>query len=152
MPDLDEDKSIRSVLSCFAHLWPLTSLHSVHFEMPKSSNVHKSMILRGVEFPPPALDSADIQSTANRAQHTGRSFGGVPLHNDNRGYSSHNQNRYSNGPPRGNHRNGSINYGSRDSAPGSGPRGPGGQLNPENPFDQHFLAFLLGYTSRRRIG
>ncbi|KAK7518312.1 exoribonuclease 2 [Phyllosticta citriasiana] len=119
MPDLDEDKSI-----------------SVHYEMPKSSNVHKSMLLRGVEFPPPALDSADVQTIASRAEHSGRSHGGVPLRNDDRGYSSHNQNRYSNGPGRDNYHNGGqINYAPRGGPPsGPGSRGPGGQLNPENPF------------------
>lgn len=39
------------------------------------------MLLRGVKFPPPALDNADIQSVKNKANNSGRSFGGAPLRN-----------------------------------------------------------------------
>lgn len=39
------------------------------------------MLLRGVKFGPPALDNGDIQGVKNRAQNSGRSFGGAPLRN-----------------------------------------------------------------------
>ncbi|KAB8237349.1 5'-_3' exoribonculease Dhp1 [Aspergillus alliaceus] len=64
MPTLDDDRSL-----------------TVNYEIPKSSHIHKSMLLRGVKFPPPALDNADIQATRSKAQHSGRSFGGAPLRN-----------------------------------------------------------------------
>ncbi len=47
--------------------------------MPRSSHIHKSMLLRGVKFPPSALDQADIEATKGRASRSGRSHGGAPL-------------------------------------------------------------------------
>lgn len=52
--------------------------------MPHSDHLHKSMLLRGVVFPPPALDHSDIAMTRSRAGKTGRGFGGAPFR-DNRG-------------------------------------------------------------------
>ena len=52
---------------------------SVHYEMPKSTYTHKSMLLRGIIFGKPALDRADIEATKGRANHSGRSHGGAPL-------------------------------------------------------------------------
>lgn len=99
MPDLDENRSI-----------------AVHYEMPKSSNVHKSMILRGVRFPPPTLTPEDKAATAGRAQRSGRSHGGAPLRsNSNRG-------------GRGGGRGGGINYG--------GPPSASADTRP-NPFGAH---------------
>lgn len=71
MPDLPDDHCI-----------------SVHYEMPKSTHVHKSMLLRGVKPAPPALTREDIEATKGRAAHSGRSFGGAPLrgnHNNSGG-------------------------------------------------------------------
>ncbi|EAW07457.1 5'-_3' exoribonculease Dhp1 [Aspergillus clavatus NRRL 1] len=68
MPSLDDDRSL-----------------IVNYEIPKSSHVHKSMLLRGVKFGPPALDNADIQAVKHRAQHSGRSYGGAPFRGGNRG-------------------------------------------------------------------
>ncbi|CEL09542.1 Putative 5'-3' exoribonuclease 2 [Aspergillus calidoustus] len=68
MPTLEDDRSL-----------------TVNYEIPKSSHVHKSMLLRGVKFAPPALDNADIQATKSRAQHSGRSYGGAPLRGGHRG-------------------------------------------------------------------
>ncbi|KAL9019356.1 MAG: hypothetical protein Q9185_003342 [Variospora sp. 1 TL-2023] len=68
MPDLPEDHSI-----------------SVHYEMPKSTHVHKSMLLRGVKPAPPALDRQDIETTKAKAAHSGRSFGGAPFRGGGRG-------------------------------------------------------------------
>ncbi|KAL4869840.1 hypothetical protein BDV12DRAFT_167149 [Aspergillus spectabilis] len=62
MPSLDDDRSL-----------------TVNYEIPKSTHTHKSMLLRGVKFNPPALDNADIQATKSRAQHSGRSYGGAPF-------------------------------------------------------------------------
>jgi 5'-3' exoribonuclease 2 len=69
---------------------------SVLYEMPKSNHIHKSMLLRGVKFPPPALDASDIEATKGRAAKSGRNHGGVPLKGDGRGrnnfnYASSNQ-------------------------------------------------------------
>ncbi|KAL2869339.1 5'-_3' exoribonculease Dhp1 [Aspergillus lucknowensis] len=68
MPTLEDDRSL-----------------TVNYEIPKSSHVHKSMLLRGVKFSPPALDNADIQATKSRAQNSGRSYGGAPLRGGHRG-------------------------------------------------------------------
>ncbi|KAI9886035.1 MAG: Histone H4 [Watsoniomyces obsoletus] len=65
MPDLDDDRSI-----------------SVHYDMPRIGHIHKSMLLRGVKFPPPTLDRSDIDSTKNRAGRSGRNHGGAPLRGD----------------------------------------------------------------------
>ncbi|KAL9129325.1 MAG: hypothetical protein Q9217_002196 [Psora testacea] len=78
MPSLEEDHSI-----------------SVHYEMPHSSHVHKSMLLRGLNMPTPVLEPADVQATRGKANSSGRSFGGVPFRGG-----------YSNGRGRG----GQINY------------------------------------------
>jgi 5'-3' exoribonuclease 2 len=62
--------------------------YSVDYEIPKSIHIHKSMLLRGVKFPPPTLDEAEIQAVKSKAQHSGRWFGGAPLrngHGNNRG-------------------------------------------------------------------
>lgn len=55
LPSLDEDHSVR-----------------VYYDMPKSSHLHKSMLLRGVKFPTKALNAADIESTKARAASGGR--------------------------------------------------------------------------------
>lgn len=62
MPDVEYDRSL-----------------SVHFEFPSSSHTHKSMLLRGVKPPPPALDRHDIEDLKGKSQRGGRSYGGVPL-------------------------------------------------------------------------
>lgn len=119
MPDLDEDHSI-----------------SVHYEMPKSGNVHKSMLLRGAKPDPPALNSNDIRETRERASRSGRQYGGAPLHRNDSGRG---RGRGRGGYGGGGGRNGDINYGSdrRDNgqynqynqyppqAPGYGPPPPG---------------------------
>ncbi|OXV08499.1 hypothetical protein Egran_03738 [Elaphomyces granulatus] len=66
MPGLDDDRSI-----------------IVDYEIPKSIHIHKSMLLRGVKFPPPTLDEAEIKVVKSKAQHSGRWFGGAPLRNGN---------------------------------------------------------------------
>ena len=50
--------------------------------MPQSTHVHKSMLLRGVDFGAPALDRSDIEATKGRANRSGRSYGGAPLRGD----------------------------------------------------------------------
>lgn len=79
MPSLEDDRSI-----------------TVHYEMPKSNFIHKSMLLRGVVFPPPALTPGDIETTKGKAARSGRAHGGVPLNGNGRdrngfNYSSGNQ-------------------------------------------------------------
>ncbi|EAS32368.3 5'-3' exoribonuclease 2 [Coccidioides immitis RS] len=66
LPALDEDRSI-----------------SVLYDIPKSMYTHKSMLLPGVKFNPPVLDKTDIEVTKAKAQRSGRSFGGAPLHSGN---------------------------------------------------------------------
>ncbi|KAK3997076.1 exoribonuclease 2 [Cladorrhinum sp. PSN332] len=68
MPDVDYDRSL-----------------VVHYEFPASAHQHKSMILRGVKLPTPALDRSDIEALLSKGRNAGRSFGGVPLNNSGRG-------------------------------------------------------------------
>ncbi|KAF9637962.1 Zinc finger CCHC-type protein [Lasiodiplodia theobromae] len=107
MPDLEEDQSI-----------------SVHYEMPKSKNVHKSQLLRGVQFPPPALTEDEIHGVRNRARHGGGGGG------RDRGFHSHNENRWQGGPPRHNNRNGGGGGGGYNNGGGPNQGGP----NPNNPI------------------
>lgn len=53
--------------------------------MPRSTQNHKSMLLRGVKFSTPALNQGDIEATKGRAANSGRSHGGAPLRGDGRG-------------------------------------------------------------------
>lgn len=55
---------------------------SVHYEMPRSNHIHKSMLLRSVKLPTRALDQSDIEGTKSRAARSGRSHGGAPLRGD----------------------------------------------------------------------
>lgn len=63
---------------------------SVHYEMPKSKHLHKSMLLRGVTFATPALTPSEIEETKGKAARSGRSHGGVPLRGNGRGRNSFN--------------------------------------------------------------
>lgn len=56
---------------------------AVHYSMPTSNHIHKSMLLPGLIPPRPVLDYGDIESTRNRSQKTGRGYGGVPFDNQN---------------------------------------------------------------------
>jgi 5'-3' exoribonuclease 2 len=84
---------------------------SVHYDMPTSSHIHKSMLLRGVKMPAPALSHSDIEVIRGKARRSGRSYGGVPLKQDN------NQNG-------GRGRNEPINYGPGGASRGQDSRGP----------------------------
>ena len=82
MPNLDEDHSIRYVLIELLDDLLSNDDASVHYEMPRSTYIHKSMLLAGIKFALPALDRADIEATKARANRSGRSYGGVPLRGD----------------------------------------------------------------------
>lgn len=87
----------------------LTDGVSVHYEMPKSGHIHKSMLLRGVKFPKPALNQSDIEATKTRAAGRGgrggfggNNYGGASHRGngrDNRGRESYNRGS-SGGPQR----------------------------------------------------
>lgn len=65
-------------------MYPITNWSSsVYYEFPSTSHIHKSMLLRGVKLPPPALDRTDIEMTKSKAQRSGRGYGGVPLGRNN---------------------------------------------------------------------
>ncbi|KAI0202509.1 exoribonuclease Dhp1 [Astrocystis sublimbata] len=99
-PDVDNDRSL-----------------TINYEMPTSSHTHKSMLLRGVRLPPPALNGSDIEEIKGKARNSGRSYRGAPLggfRNDGRrermnygpdsrrGGNNHHSN-HSNGNRRGGH-------------------------------------------------
>ncbi|CAD6449200.1 9bde2036-9cde-4a4c-8039-9d2f7da022b4 [Sclerotinia trifoliorum] len=143
MPGLDEDRSIR-----------------VHYEMPKSTHIHKSMLLVGVDFGQPALNQSDIEMTKSRASRSGRNYGGVPLQGDGRGrnqfnYGSGNNNRGNgnryNGPgttaPRYNNQshgsqNNYNNYSQPPPPPGWQPPPPGSYGGPPPPPPGSYGAYL----------
>jgi 5'-3' exoribonuclease 2 len=62
MPDLDQNNAI-----------------SVHYDHPVSSNIHKSMLLRGVKMPDAVLNQGDIEAVKSRANRSGGSYGGAPF-------------------------------------------------------------------------
>ncbi|KAI9716393.1 MAG: 5'-3' exoribonuclease 2 [Chrysothrix sp. TS-e1954] len=66
MPDIDQNSSI-----------------NVFFDHPVSTNIHKSMLLRGVQMPDPVLSPADIAAVKERTSRNGRSYGGAPLDHGN---------------------------------------------------------------------
>ncbi|KAG8528197.1 uncharacterized protein KY384_007114 [Bacidia gigantensis] len=68
MPSLEQDHSM-----------------SVYYHMPYSVHIHKSMLLRGANPPPRILETPDIEATKAKASSSGRSFGGVPFRNGDRG-------------------------------------------------------------------
>ena len=57
--------------------------------MPRSEYAHKSMLLRGIKWPAPALDRSDIEATKARASHSGRARGGS-FRGSGRGRGAHN--------------------------------------------------------------
>ncbi|KAH8698574.1 exoribonculease Dhp1 [Talaromyces proteolyticus] len=74
MPPIDEDRSVM-----------------VHYEIPKSAHLHKSMILRGVQFPSPALDQGDINAVKSKSRFGGRG-GGYPRNGSRGGHMNHHNN------------------------------------------------------------
>jgi 5'-3' exoribonuclease 2 len=96
-------------------IWLANLISSVHYEIPKTTHTHKSMLLRGVKFAEPALNQSDIEVTKGRAARSGRSHGGVPLQGNGGPRNSFNYSSNQNGPPP-NHRqsyppqNGYSNY------------------------------------------
>lgn len=70
---------------------PVDKSMMVHYAVPMSKNIHKSMLLRGANLPPPVLDQQDVETTADRALHSGRNNGGGYRGGRGRG----------GGPPRG---------------------------------------------------
>jgi len=58
-------------------------MHSVYYDIPVSTNIHKSQLLRGLNPPAKLLDQTDHDMQRNRANKSGRNFGGAPLY-DNR--------------------------------------------------------------------
>lgn len=124
MPDLDYDHSIRyddpsSTCPPFFSL-PLLSLpqstelikRSVYYDMPQVSQTHKSMLLRGVRMPPPALTRSDIEVIRGKTNRPGRNYGGGPPHYGNNNYGNNN------GRPRfgnsGGYRDSRDSYGGRN--------------------------------------
>ncbi|KAG0131866.1 XRN 5'-3' exonuclease N-terminus-domain-containing protein [Tuber indicum] len=68
MPKIEGDKSL-----------------CVFYEFPKTKNAHKSMLLRGVKLSPSVLSHTDLEMIKNKAQNSGRSYGGAPLYRSNSG-------------------------------------------------------------------
>ncbi|CVL05907.1 related to dna exoribonuclease Dhp1p [Fusarium mangiferae] len=87
MPNLDYDRSV-----------------SVYYDMPSVSQTHKSMLLRGVQLPKPALTQSDIQDIRNKANRGGRN-GGFGRGGHNRG--GYNGPGMSRGPQQDRHQGGS---------------------------------------------
>lgn len=127
-PEIDDDRSL-----------------SVHYTIPKSKHVHKSMLLRGVHLPPPVLDNSDIAILKSKARTSGRSFGGAPLNAQGGGrYNSYSnghannngngQGGYNNGYSNNNYRGrgGSISF--QSDRAGYDRQGGQGEIDRSNPF------------------
>ncbi|KAI1821725.1 exoribonuclease Dhp1 [Xylaria intraflava] len=97
MPDIDDDRTL-----------------TVHYDMPTSSNTHKSMLLRGVRMPVPALNSSDIEELKGKTRNSGRSFRGAPL---GRQYNDGRRERMNYGPDRNDRQSSQYNNGSRHGGP-----------------------------------
>lgn len=52
--------------------------------MPRAAHVHKSMLLRGIQFTPPALNGADIEAIKGRVNQSNRSHRGSSMREDYR--------------------------------------------------------------------
>ncbi|KAH6971880.1 hypothetical protein BKA56DRAFT_677938 [Ilyonectria sp. MPI-CAGE-AT-0026] len=108
LPDLEYDRSL-----------------VVNYEFPQTSHTHKSMLLRGVQLPRPALSHSDIEVLRGKSNRGGRSYGGAPLGRQGQGI------HYGPGGGRGNQFGRPQNgYGRQDGyrpphAPGTGPPPPG---------------------------
>ncbi|KAI1475062.1 exonuclease N-terminus-domain-containing protein [Daldinia eschscholtzii] len=61
LPDVEDDRSL-----------------TVYYEIPNAHS-HKSMLLRGVQMPIPALNRSDIEELKGKMRNSGRSHGGAPL-------------------------------------------------------------------------
>ncbi|KAL2197261.1 exoribonuclease 2 [Corynascus similis CBS 632.67] len=103
MPDVDYDRSL-----------------SVYYIMPSSSHTHKSMLLRGLKMPTPALDRSDVDFVRSKGRNAGRSYGGVPLRNNYNGGGRGDRINYAGGPPRGGGGRGQGGYQQQDRGYGSG--------------------------------
>ncbi|KAK5997389.1 5'-3' exoribonuclease 2 [Cladobotryum mycophilum] len=86
MPDLDYDHSV-----------------SVYFDMPQTSQTHKSMLLRGVQMPTPALSRSEIEVIRGRTNRNGRNHGGAPLGRFDANSGRHEPIHYGPGGGRGGH-------------------------------------------------
>ncbi|KAI0422333.1 exoribonuclease Dhp1 [Xylaria grammica] len=108
MPDIDDDRSL-----------------TVHYDMPSSSHTHKSMLLRGVKLPVPALNNSDIEELKGKTRSSGRSYRGAPL---GRQYNDGRRERMNYGPDSrrdGNNRHPSqYNNGGRRNGPNAFPGTP----------------------------
>lgn len=85
MPDLDYDRSVRYVTSSVLLLPRLANHTSVYYDFPQVSQAHKSMLLRGVQMPKPALTQSDVQDIRNKVTRGGRN-GGFGRGHDRGGY------------------------------------------------------------------
>ncbi|KAI1382754.1 exoribonuclease 2, partial [Hypoxylon trugodes] len=79
MPDVDDDRSL-----------------TVYYEVPSTSHNHKSMLLRGVQMPTPALNHNDKEELKGKMRNAGRSHGGAPLGRQN--YDGNRRDRINYGP------------------------------------------------------
>lgn len=71
-------------LGSFVYYYQLANRSSVYYDFPQASQTHKSMLLRGVQLPTPALTQNDIQDMRSRANRGGR--GGFGRGHDRSGY------------------------------------------------------------------
>ncbi|KAI9898168.1 hypothetical protein N3K66_006528 [Trichothecium roseum] len=103
MPDLDYDRSV-----------------GVNYEMPVTSQTHKSMLLRGLKLPTPVLDRSDIEQIKGRVNRSGRGYKGAPLGGRRGGPIHYGPGRGGHGGHRG---GGSFGNGNRHNGPPYPPAG-----------------------------
>lgn len=83
----------------YRHRSRANSACSVNYTMPVTSHTHKSMLLRGLNMPTPALNRSDVEELRGKIRNAGRSFGGAPLGRG--GYGDNRRGRFNYGPDSG---------------------------------------------------
>ncbi|KAL9080402.1 MAG: hypothetical protein Q9159_007610 [Coniocarpon cinnabarinum] len=115
MPNLDVDRSM-----------------TVHYDVPISKNIHKSMLLRGAQLPPPVLGPEDINTTADRALNSGMNGNRGPRRGG--GFNNNRGDRQNGGHHRGGYQNGNNHRGGYQNGPRPNDR--------PNPVAQQFPNFF----------
>lgn len=103
--------------------------------MPSSSHTHKSMLLRGVRLPTPALNGSDVEELKGKMRNAGRSYRGAPLGRQHNGGRRGHMNFGPDSRRGGNnhHQNGGR-YGGPNAFPGQAPVIPPGWAPPPPGF------------------
>lgn len=121
----------------------LLTRSSVNYEFPQTTHDHKSMLLRGVKLPTPALTPSDIEITRSKASRAGRNHGGAPLGRAGQGYGRE-PIHYGRGGSRGGSRGGYSGSAHNDFSRQEGYRYPSYSHGPPPPPPPGGMGFGVG--------